>query len=294
MSEGNVGLGLFDADNMSSGGFQGGRARINSLRCVQTQFDKAKPREPMVIANITDGAGEDHELRYGLGKDSPKRFEITEGGKRFKGRNGATLNKSCKAALFANSLVKAGFEFPAKAMPKSAGESPDLSVVDGTVVEFEQVVMDVGDKIKQERKTAGKGDITVLIVKTIIDDADEVPASKGSKAADEPEAEAGEGDADSEALETAFKELLKGVLADGALDMTSFKTATLKAIEADDTLKEYSDDLMQAVESVETLEGLGFEVADGKDAKGKKAKLVSDPEASPAPAKKGGLFGKKK
>lgn len=292
MSENKVGLGLFDADNMSTGGFDGGRAKIVQSRIKQTQPDPNKPgREPMWILSIKDATGQDHDIRYGLGRDSDKRFTITEGGKRFEGKNGAMLSKSCKAALLAKSFSTAdGFGWPKAALPKKKEQSPDVSALDGLTVEFENTAMEVGDKIMADRKLKGQGAPTVLLVKAVVGGA----AAGESEA--EGEAEGGEaGEVDQAAILAAFVEVVKGELAGGPVAIDALKTVVLKAVEDDETLSPFGDDLMALLDDEDNLtsEEFGLEVADGKDAKGKKAKVVSDPNAEPKPKKAGLKLGRK-
>lgn len=282
MSENKVGLGLFAEENMSTGGFDGGRAKIVQSRVKQTQPDPNKPgREPMWILSIKDATGQDHDIRYGLGRESDKRFAIIDGGKRFEGRAGAMMNKSCKAALLAKSLSAADFSWPKAALPKKEGQSPDVSALDGLTVEFENTAMEVGDKILADRKAKGQGAPTVLLIKAVVD---------GAAGEAEPEAEGGEGgEVDQAAILASFVEVVKGELAGGPLAIDALKTEVLKAVEGDETLSGYADDLMALLEDEDNLtsEEFGLEVADGKDAKGKKAKVVSDPNAKPKA--KGGL-----
>lgn len=287
MSENKIGLGLFAEENMSTGGFQGGRAKIVSARVKQIQLDPNKPgREPMLVLDVKDAAGEDHSLRYGLGKDSDKRFAITDGGKRFEGRNGAMLNKSCKAALLVKSIVAADFDWPAAALPKKANQSPDLGCLDGSVVEFKQAVMEVGDKILADRKLKGQGAPTVLLIDAFVD------AGSAGKASEEPEPEA-EGEEDESAAKlAAFVAVVKDALSGGPLSESELKVAVLSAVEADEDLAPHSDDLMALLDDADNYAEMGLATEAGKDSKGKKATIVSDPEAKPKPAKKGLKLGK--
>lgn len=288
MSENKAGLGLFDPESWSAGGFQGGRAKILQARMQMIAPNPQEPRAPHVVFKLRTAGGEETEQRWGLGKNAHTRFKITEGGKKFVGVGGATINRGCKAALLIKSLIDSDFEFESK--PKSATESPDLSELDGVVAEFESVPMEVGDKIKAERKASGKGDLTCLVVKSIVGSED-----GGSEEAAEEAASPEGGEVDQEALVAAFKEHLVEIVGADKITVTELKKAALKAVEGDENLKEFSDDLMAALEDEEMIGQLGFEVEDGKDAKGKKARVVSNPEAeAPAQApKKKGLFGKK-
>lgn len=285
MSENKIGLGLFAEENMSTGGFQGGRAQIVTMRAKQIQPDPQKPgREPMVVIDIKDAGGEEHSLRYGLGRDSDKRFAITDGGKRFEGKNGAMLNKSCKAALLIKSIVAADFEFPAAAMPKKANQSPDMSCLDGEVVEFKQAVMDVGDKILADRKLKGQGAPTVLLIDAFVEGGAKSATAAESADGDESEDEGA-------AVLAAFVKVVKGALANGPLSENELKIAVLAEVEGDDDLSPHQDQLMELLDDASNYEEMGLATEQGKDSKGKKATLVSDPEAKPK-AKKGLKLGK--
>lgn len=285
MSNKQVGLGLFDEENFTQGGFQGGRAKIVSSRFQQVQPDQNKPgREPMWVLGIKDAAGEAHDIRYGLGKLSAERFRITEGGKRVEGLNGAQLNKSCKVALLIKSISAASFDWPDDAMPKKAGQSPDVSALDGQVVDFKSVEMEVGDKILADRKAKGQGAPTVLLIDSFVEGGE----SKGkAEPEDEPE-DGGGGEADQEAILKHFIEVVKKPLAKGALSLTDLKVKVLQAVEEDDQLKDYTDDLMALLDDDDNLTGEDF----GLEVEGKgKNKTVSDPNAKPA--KTGLKLGKK-
>lgn len=285
MSENKIGLGLFAEENMSTGGFQGGRAQIVTMRAKQIQPDPQKPgREPMVVIDIKDASGEEHSLRYGLGRDSDKRFAITDGGKRFEGKNGAMLNKSCKAALLIKSIVAADFEFPAAAMPKKANQSPDMSCLDGEVVEFKQAVMDVGDKILADRKLKGQGAPTVLLIDAFVEGGAKSATAAESAGGDESEDEGA-------AVLAAFVKVVKGALANGPLSENELKIAVLAEVEGNDDLSPHQDQLMELLDDASNYAEMGLETEQGKDSKGKKATLVSDPEAKPK-AKKGLKLGK--
>lgn len=287
MSENKIGLGLFAEENMSTGGFQGGRAQIVTMRAKQIQPDPQKPgREPMVVIDIKDASGEEHSLRYGLGRDADKRFAITDGGKRFEGKNGAMLNKSCKAALLIKSIVAADFEFPAAAMPKKANQSPDMSCLDGEVVEFKQAVMDVGDKILADRKQKGQGAPTVLLIDAFVEGgAKATPAAASDDGNDSDDEDQGA------AVLAAFVKVVKGALANGPLSESELKIAVLAEVEGDDDLSPHQDQLMELLDDASNYAEMGLETEQGKDSKGKKATLVSDPEAKPK-AKKGLKLGK--
>lgn len=290
MSNKQVGLGLFDEENFTQGGFQGGRAKIVSSRFQQVQPDQNKPgREPMWVLGIKDAAGEAHDIRYGLGKLSAERFRIVEGGKRVEGLNGAQLNKSCKVALLIKSIGAAAFEWPDDAMPKKAGQSPDVSALDGQVADFKSVEMEVGDKILAERKAKNQGAPTVLLIDSFVNGVE----SKGKATVkdDEPEAEpegTDGGEADQEAILKHFIEVARKPLAKGALSLTDLKVKVLQAVEEDEQLKDYTDDLMALLDDDDNLTGEDFGlVVEGKG----KNKTVSDPNAKPA--KTGLKLGKK-
>lgn len=287
MAKEQVGLGLFAEENFTTGGFQSGRAKIVKSRFTQVQPDPQKPgREPMWVMSIKDAGGQDHEIRWGLGQNAATRFKIEEGGKRIVGVGGAMLNKSCKTALLIKSILAAGYEFDASALPQKQGQSPDVSVFDGEVVDFESAAMDVGDKILADRKAKGQGAPTVLLVKAFVSSSGKAESTE-DEADTASEDDSSEGEADQQAIVAKFIELAKKQLVKGALTLTEWKTKVLAAVEEDDDLKQYSDDLMNLLGDEDNLTGEDFGLElDGKG----KARTVADPNAKLA--KKGLKLGK--